>query len=111
MSQDDLTANENDGFSPTNAPPRRLATKEKVQSKDFEQAIHTTDQDVEGLQSFLHFYKLLKIRSSVGEDEESQANYMFHKKYLSKIKIFFLVLYIGVNPIIDSPKWCIDHYQ
>ena len=59
----------------------------------------------------LHFYKLLKIRTSVGLDEKSQSRYKFHKKYLSGIKMIFLVVYIVINPIIDAPKWCIDHYK
>ena len=53
----------------------------------------------------------MKIRTSVGEDELSQANYKFHKKYLSGIKVIFLVIYIGINPIIDVPDWCMDHYH
>ena len=67
--------------------------------------------DVRGLQSILHFYKLLKIKTSVATDEKSQARYKFHRKYLSKIKVFFLVLYIVVNPIVDAPRWCIRYYQ
>ena len=44
----------------------------------------------------------------VGEDEESQANYRFHKRYLTRLKFFFLVLYIAINPALETPSWCIQ---
>ena len=47
----------------------------------------------------------------MGTDETSQARYKFHKKYLSNIKVIFLFVYIVVNPIIDTPEWCIDYYR
>ena len=44
----------------------------------------------------------------MGEDEESQGNYRFHKKYLTRLKFIFLILYILVNPTLETPRWCID---
>ena len=64
-------------------------------------------QDAEGLASMLYFYKELKYKCSVESDEESQENYKFHKKYLSKIKLLFLFVYIAVNPVLDTPNWCL----
>ena len=47
----------------------------------------------------------------MGEDEESQANYRFHKKYLTRIKFIFLILYIAVDPVLETPDWCINHLK
>lgn len=61
-----------------------------------------------GYQTQIYFYKQLVYRSSVKPDEKSQANYRFHKKYLSRLKIIFLITYIGIIPFLETPQWCID---
>lgn len=37
--------------------------------------------------------------------------YKFHKKYLSRLKFVFLILYIGVLPFVETPEWCLSRIK
>ena len=69
------------------------------------------DTDVGGLASTLYFYKQLKYRICVRKDEKSQWYYRFHKKYLSRIKLVVLFIYILVLPFLETPSWCINKHK
>ena len=69
------------------------------------------DSDVRVLSSTLYFYKHLVYRTSVKTDEQSERLYRLHKTYLSKIKLFILLIYILVLPILDTPQWCIAGFK
>ncbi len=71
----------------------------------------TADKDVSDLQASIYFYKQLIYKSSVKPDEKSQEMYKFHKKYLSRLKFFFLILYIGVLPFLETPEWCLSRIK
>ena len=64
-------------------------------------------KDVRGLAQNIYFYKQLKYRLSVGEGQEQQANYKWHRRYLSRLKFLVLVTYIAIVPILETPQWCI----
>ena len=51
----------------------------------------------------IQFYKMLRYITGVRQDEESKSKHKFHKKYLSKIKGLFIVMYLLVNPLLQTP--------
>ena len=65
------------------------------------------NNDVRDLSSRFYFYKKLKYVLTVRQDEQSQARYRFHQRYLSRLKLIFLVSYIIVIPFLESPNWCV----
>ena len=84
------------------------ASRPALSSSAGDDADANKDQNVGGLESTLYFYKLLKYRVSVRQDEQSQRWYQLHKQYLSKIKLFVLFVYIFVLPFLEAPNWCIN---
>ena len=73
--------------------------------------IASTTQDIRGLASTLQFYKQLKYRLSVADDELSKGRYKFHKKWLSPLKPIFLITYILVIPFLEVPHWCLIAHE
>lgn len=36
------------------------------------------------------------------------AKYKLHTRYLSKLKLIFLITYIVIIPYAETPKWCLQ---
>ena len=70
--------------------------------------MQSSGQDVKSLHSTIQFYKMLKYRLGVQQDEESKGRYAFHKKYLSRLKGLFLTIYLFINPLLTTPNWCLN---
>jgi len=51
----------------------------------------------------------LRYKLKVRQDEKARANYICHRKFLSKIKFFVITLYIMVMPFIETPYWCLEN--
>ena len=53
------------------------------------------------------FDATLKAKSKIRFDR--QKYYQIHVKYLSKLKYFFMFLYLFLDPLIMTPDWCIEY--
>ena len=48
----------------------------------------------------------MKVRQ---DDERAHRNYEIHRRYLSKIKVLVIGLYICVMPFLETPYWCLKN--
>ena len=63
------------------------------------------------LSSVIYFYKKLKYRTSLLDDEKSKANFKIHQKYLSPINMLLLMVYIIIIPFLETPMWCLKRLK
>ena len=61
-----------------------------------------------GINTNIEFYRKIKERILVKNDELSQQQFKFYKTFITKMRYFVIVLYAIILPFMEAPNWCID---
>ena len=61
------------------------------------------------LAAIVTFDATLKAKSKINLDDETRFWFSVHTNYLNKIKFVFLILYLFLNPLFQTPDWCINN--
>lgn len=59
----------------------------------------------------MEFYRMLKVRLQVMNDDKSKELFIFHNRIVRVIRMCMLFVFIVVLPFIETPNWCIRKYK
>ena len=98
-----------DPFGPSlNATPYERA--QSVEQIIQEQKADISNKDVGGINTNIEFYRRIKERILVNDDDLSRKHFEFYKSWITKMRYGVIVLYAVVIPFMEVPNWCLDKY-